>query len=153
MFERIQNKRIIIPVYLEDIVEKLNEATDHWEQYLNVTTGRFVSLSDGAYYDVDEALVELIEASDCFYRLPNQHDIHEYRIMETFTADITDSTMKSRLIQALNGKRPYYHFKNEIRYLGLDKAYYAFRNSAFMDIARKWCVDNQLPFKLRSELL
>ena len=33
--------RTLATVYLEDIAEKLEEASDHWEQYLNVVTGEF----------------------------------------------------------------------------------------------------------------
>lgn len=45
-------------VFLEDIADKLEETMEHWEQYLNTATGEFVAISDGAYTEVDEELME-----------------------------------------------------------------------------------------------
>ena len=71
--------------------------------------------------------------------------------MESFAESIRDSSKSSRLFRALRGRKPYRHFKDEIIYLDLDQAYYAFRSRAFMEIAREWCENYDLPYKLRSE--
>ena len=139
MFLRNKPGRTLVPVYLEDIAEKLEEASDHWEQYLNAATGEFEYLPDGEYVEPDKELAERIDASDDYLRLPNQYDIHEYRIMESFAESVRDSSKSSRLFRALRGRKPYRHFKDEIIYLDLDQAYYAFRSRAFMEIAREWC--------------
>lgn len=151
MFLRNKPGRILVTVYLEDIAEKLEEASDHWEQYLNAATGEFEYLPDGEYVEPDKELAERIDASDDYLRLPNQYDIHEYRIMESFAESVRDSSKSSRLFRALRGRKPYRHFKDEIIYLDLDQAYYAFRSRAFMEIAREWCENYDLPYKLRSE--
>ena len=52
--------RTLVTVYLEDIAEKLEEASDHWEQYLNVATGEFEYLPDGEYVQPDKDLAERI---------------------------------------------------------------------------------------------
>lgn len=143
--------RIPVTVFLEDVAEKLEETSDHWEQYLNVVTGEFEALPDGMYVEPDEELVERIENSNDYLRLPNQFDIHEYRIMASFAEFIRDSAKSSRLFRALRGRKPYRHFKDEIIYLDLDQAYYTFRYQAYIEIAREWCEDHDLPYKLRSE--
>ena len=43
-------------VRLADVADKLEEVTDHWEQFLNIRSGEFVALADGVYVDKDEAL-------------------------------------------------------------------------------------------------
>ena len=148
-----QNKpcHTLVTVYLEDIAEKLEEASDHWEQYLNVVTGEFEALPDGIYIEPDEELIERIENSNDYLRLPNQFDIHEYQIMESFAVSIRDSAKSSRLFRALRGRKPYRHFKDEIIYLDLDQAYYAFLHQALIEIAREWCEDHDIPYKFRSE--
>ena len=35
-----------ISVFLAVVADKLEEITDHWEQFLNTATGEFVALSD-----------------------------------------------------------------------------------------------------------
>ena len=130
MFLRNKPGRTLVPVYLEDIAEKLEEASDHWEQYLNAATGEFEYLPDGEYVEPDKELAERIDASDDYLRLPNQYDIHEYRIMESFADSVRDSSKSGRLFRALRGRKPYRHFKDEIYYLDLDQAYYAFRSCA-----------------------
>ena len=62
--------RTLVTVYLEDIAEKLEEASDHWEQYLNVATGEFEYLPDGVYVQPDKDLAERIDASGDYLRLP-----------------------------------------------------------------------------------
>ena len=63
-------------VQIKNIVDCLEMANDDWEQFLNTETGGIVSLSNG--------LAGEIENSDHYVRLPNQYDIHEWQIMESF---------------------------------------------------------------------
>ena len=151
MFLHNKPDRTLAAIYLEDIAERLEEASDLWEQYLNVATGEFEYLPDGMYIEPDSELAERIDASDDYLRLPNQYDIHEYRIMESFAESVRDSSKSNRPFRALRGRKPYRHFKDEIIYLNLDQAYYAFRSRAFMEIAREWCENYNLPYQLRSK--
>lgn len=87
-------------VVLEDIVDQLEEATQSWEQYLNTETGEFVGLSDGTFIETDDELAEKIENSCCYIRLPNQYDLHEYKIMEDFVESIDDVKKSEKLFRA-----------------------------------------------------
>ena len=135
-----------VTVFLEDIADKLDETMDCWEQYLNTATGEVVSLSDGSYIETDEELADEIECSDDYVRLPNQHDIHEYNIMEDFAESCSDAEKRAILFRALNGRKPFRHFKDTLNYSGLDEAYYAFRFLAYIKIAREWCEENEIPY-------
>lgn len=134
-------------VSLKDVAEKLDETMDCWEQYLNIFTGEFEAISDGAYIETDMELAAKIEASSDYVRLPNQYELHEYRIMEDFTESLSDARKQERLSRALNGRKPYRHFKDAIMDVGVDGAYYAFRSRAFLEIARVWCEDNGIPYQ------
>ena len=97
MFIRNKEGRVPVTVHLEDIAGKLEETMDHWEQYLNVVTGVFEALPDGMYIEADEELVERIEGSTDYVRLPNQYEIHERLVGSEMC--IRDS---SRVIRAKN---------------------------------------------------
>lgn len=137
-------------VRLEDIADKLEEISDGWEQYLNTTTGEFVALSNGMYIEADEDFAEEIENSCNYVRLPNQYDIHEYSIMEGFAAATPEANRQARLFRALNGRKPYRHFKDEIIRMGLEKSYYVFRHQAYVEIAKAWCRKHDITFTIDS---
>ena len=151
MFIRNKDHRQFATVCLEDIALKLEETSEHWTQYLNVATGEFEALPDGAYIEPDEELVNRIEGSTDYLRLPDQRDIHEYRIMERFAEATPDRRKQGKLFQALNGKRPFRRFKDELNYHGLADAYYAFRFLAFIEIAKEWCDDYGIPYATREK--
>ncbi len=134
-------------VYIEDIADALEETFDTWEQFLNKETGEIVSLpnSDNDCVDFEEyeELADEIEFSDNYVRLPNQYDINEYKIMEAFAEEREDG----RLFRALNGRKPFRHFKDAINNIGIAEEYYKFRYLAFCDIATEWCEDNKIPYK------
>jgi hypothetical protein len=136
-------------VFLEDVADKLEETIESWEQFLNTATGEFVAISDGSYEEVDEELYEEIECSDAYVRLPNQHDIREYDIMEAFAEATPDAGKRDRLFRALRGRKPFRNFKDTLGYTGLEEVYYAFRFLSFINIAREWCEDNEIPFATR----
>lgn len=137
-------------IFIEDIADKLEETMEYWEQYLNIATGEFVALSDGTYIETDEELAEKIDNSCDFVRLPNQYDIHEYDIMENFAGTIENAQKRERLFRALNGRKPFRHFKDTLDYTGLTDAYYSFRALAYLEIAKAWCEENNIPYKNRN---
>ena len=116
---------------------------------MNTATGEFVALSDGSYVEPDVALAEEIEISDDYIRLPNQHEIYEYNIMENFALATPDADKRNKLFCVLNGRKPFRNFKDTINYLGLDDEYYAFRFLAHVDIAKKWCEENDIAYEFR----
>lgn len=103
------------------------------------------------YLDADEELVERIEASTDYVRLPNQYDIHEYRIMERFAETVSDKQKQPELFRTLREKRPFRRFKDELNYFWLTSAYYNSRFQALMEIAREWCEDNRIPYRAKDK--
>ena len=138
-------------VCIEDIADELEMCMDGWEQFLNIETGEFVVLVDGMWVDRDEELEEEIENLECYVRLLNQYEIHEWNIMEAFAEAIQSERRQKRLLWALHGRKAYRHFKDEILNLGVDKEYYAYRFVALCKIAKEWCEDNEIPYTIREE--
>lgn len=136
-------------VYIEDIADELEMCMDGWEQFLNTETGEIVALADGTWVERDEELEEEIETSDCYVRLPNQYEIHEWNIMKEFAESIPSAGKQERLLKALHGRKAYRRFKDEIINLDVEKAYYAYRFLALCRIARQWCEENKIPYTVR----
>lgn len=160
-----------ITVILEDIAEKLDEVNNEWRIFLNTKTGEFVSVQQdhlGIAEDLDEdddlsgyrdweqeairEAVCLLENWDDYAELPTQYDIHEYSIMEDFAYATKDTVKREKLCRALQGKGAFRRFKDTVIYTGLEETWYAYRFLAYVKIAREWCEDNGIPYKLREEL-
>ncbi len=144
----------MVTVYIEDIADALDAVMDSWNQFLNTETGEIVSLPspDNGYIDMDEEdeeLAEEIDTTDKYLRLPDQYEIHEYRIMEEFAYSVEDGPHQNKLLQALHGRKAYRRFKDAIIYLGIDQNYYAFREHKFYQMAIEWCEYNQVPYQTK----
>lgn len=142
------DKKIVL---LEDIADALEGAMDGWSQYLNTETLEIISLADEdngwiGREEEDEELAEEIEYSDKYVRIPNQYEIHEYRIMENFAYEVPNQKHREKLLCALRGRKPYRNFKDEINYLGMEEAYYGYRSLAFYKMAQEWCEKNEIPY-------
>ncbi len=145
-----------IPVmYLEDIAEKLEDTSDFWTHYLDLTSGEVVELFDESNLEYAEdieknkELETKIKDSDVYIRLPNKYEIYEYKIMGDFAETILDPYKREKLFRALNGKKPFRHFKDTLFFNDLDQVYYKFRFQALIEIAREWCDYNEIPYKTR----
>ena len=134
------------PVYLEDISEAFESCMEEWSQFLNTKTGEIISVPNIPELDEDTALWEEIEESDYFIRLPDQHELHEKRIMENFTDTCVSGSAANRLWYALNSRHPYRQFKDVINKTGLAQKYYDFRSLTFLRMAEEWCRDHKIRY-------
>lgn len=91
-------------------------------------------------------LAEEIEMSDNYIRLPNQYEIDEFSIMVDFAESLDDEEVIHKLSKALNGRKPFRHFKDEIFYLGIREEYFAFQKSKYLQIAENWCKENNIEY-------
>ena len=142
-------------IFIEDIADAFEAAMQDWAQFLNTETGEVVSLPDddlyGNWTEDDEKLAEKIDSTDAYVRLPNQHELREYDIMENFADHVQNQRKADMLFRALNGRKSFRHFKDTIITLGLDEAYYAFRFLSFCKVAARWCQDNEIPYVYRDK--
>ena len=135
-------KRISLSV----IIDAIEATTDGWRQFYNTVSGEVDSIPswDNDYIDPDEfrETADKIDESDDFVELPTQRELHEYDIMERFAEEKGNQP----LLRALHGRKPFRTFKDRAIEIGLDQEYYAFRSAAYVDIAREWCRENEIPF-------
>ena len=55
--------------------------------------------------------------------------------------------MRKELRDAIHGSGAFRMFRNAIRRLGLEEAWYQFRNSVFEEIAHDWLKGHNAPYK------
>lgn len=104
-------------------------------------------MSNGFSAEVEEEeLAGEIENSDHYVRLPNQYDIHEWQIMESFSLEIPLKSIREQLLDSLHGQKAFRRFKDTLDRLGIAQDYYDYRREAFYKIAVDWCKDNKITY-------
>jgi hypothetical protein len=150
-----------LPVKLNDVVEALEAAGEEHAHYLDRSTGEIVMITNeemeaaeeddlvSEYPDWQrEAILKAREtlASERFLALPDQFDIHEYKIMEDFCLIFEDRRAGEDLRRLIKGSRAFRRFKNAIYSMGVDKAWYQFRRKEFEKMAIRWLEEQQIAY-------
>ena len=132
---------------------KLSEIIDGMQNNDGFETRVFYSLKEnglkyyGDYFDNDDQNENEEDFSDDLIILPDQYEIHEYRIMEEFLETIEDVKTYNCMAIAMQGKGAFRRFKDMAINLGLIEDWYKFRNEAYKKIAIRWCEDHDLEYE------
>lgn len=158
-------------VYIEDIADKMEEANEEWQAFLNRNTGEIVDVGR-EYYRIAEELREdeeiptrlrewekefvqtalkIEENWGDYEELPNQYDIHEYSIMEDFIERITDDRKSAMLYQAINGAGAFRRFKDKLFDLGLEESWFSYKYVVYCEIAKRWCEKSGIPYEYKNK--
>ncbi|MBK7199439.1 UPF0158 family protein [Candidatus Amarolinea dominans] len=57
-----------------------------------------------------------------------------------------DDELRNELLDAVHGKGAFRHFKDTIRYRGIEDAWQRFRDAALAAIARSWLERNEIAY-------
>jgi len=145
-FKKIQT----VPLQL--ICEAVEMASLTGTQYLDVEKQEIISFpEDYSIYDEDE-LEELEEKIDegygtRYFRLPEQYDIRDNRIVEAFICDLPAGEAQDHLSDAFHGRGAFRRFKDGLCRYDLEQEWYDFRDEAYKQIARDWCNTNNIRYK------
>jgi len=155
------------PVKLNDVIEALEATGEEHAHYLDRSTGEIVLITNEEMEaaEEDELISELpdwqLEAilkareilrSESFVALPDQFEIHEYKIMEDFCLAFEDRRVGEELHRLIKGSGAFKRFKNAIYSMGADKAWYQFRHAEIEKIAIEWLEEQQIPY-IRADLM
>lgn len=148
-------------VSLQDIVAAMDLPNAEWVSYLNPETGEIVTVTDEDRRLLEEAADveklpdwqqdtvakarEVLE-SERFLQLPTQFDIHEWAIMERFAHSRSTPTERDGLLSVIHGSGAFGRFRRSIRELGIEEAWYGFRQAAFEEIAKAWLEAHHIPY-------
>jgi hypothetical protein len=150
-----------LPVKLDDVIDALEEAAEECAHYLDKRTSEIVMVTNEEMEaaEEDELISEYPEwqreailkareilTSDQFVPLPDQFDIHEYKIMEDFCMVFEDRRVGEDLRRLIKGSGAFRRFKNAIYSVGADKAWYEFRRAEIEKIGIQWLEEQQIPY-------
>ena len=153
-----------LPVKLRDVVNEMDLISETFRAFINPRTGELVTLTEDMIEEAEGGLdfeeeeeeeeeddemtrkVKEILESDDFLELPDQHEIHEWSIMERFSESVDNDDWSSQLLTAISGRGAFRYFKDTIHRLGIQKDWYAFRDEAFKEIARDFLEAHEIPF-------
>ncbi len=163
------------PINLDEIVNALDSATDLGQFFYDRKSSQvhLVAEEDLAYADDDDddedeeeeeeeeeeddlpewqrQAVELArriiaDDEDRFVRLPDQFEIHEYRIIQKFCWSRPVEAVSEELSEVISGRGAFRAFRHAIGRLGLVDDWYEYRNEKFRQLARRWCEANEIPY-------
>jgi Uncharacterised protein family (UPF0158) len=129
-------------VALKDIVDGLDMVSDECQAFLNVNTGEVVLRME---FGTEEPDVESGE----FLPLPDQFDIEDHRILDSFCEQVEDRRARSELLSAIRGRGAFKRFKALAGRFGLLDAWYKHREEALKSIAVEWCNDHGIGYTIR----
>jgi predicted thioesterase len=133
-------------VKLSEMVSHIEMTSDGEYAFYNELTGEYYWRSD--FGDDDDRDLDFEEG---WLRLPNQRDAGEYDMMTDFADTVVNSRKREQLEVALSGRGAFRRFKDAVNRLGIADAWYAFRDMRYLEFARDWCEEEELPYD-RSEL-
>ncbi|WP_079528791.1 UPF0158 family protein [Halobacillus hunanensis] len=152
-------------VSIKDIVEEMDMQMEEYLAFLNVNTGRIVSLFEEDLHtaeeeepmdameglqdwekDVLKLAYDIVDHPMKYKQLPSKYEIHEYEMIEEFCLNIQDPDARENLLILIKGRGAFRRFKDRINELGIEEEWYTFREEQYRKIAVEWCEANQLSY-------
>ncbi len=129
--ERASSKK---KVNLDRIIEGLEWVNDETTVYFDTAKGELFVWPDYDNNNIEEDELEDGVFEGRYIRLPDQKEINEYHMMETFAYDHDE-----KLVRVIQGRGAFRRFKDTAMELGLIGEWYEFRDSCYRSRAEDWC--------------
>lgn len=124
----------------KQIKEIAEELCLGFKAYVHKQTGEYffvpypIKMQDMDTTPWEDDIEKLEENSFDYYHIPTMESRDSFQIMVDFTEELTDATLKNKLIQALNKRKPFREFKFVIDNSGDDRdKWFDFKNNREME--------------------
>jgi predicted thioesterase len=128
-------------VKISEVVEYIDMASLGTYTFYNELTGEFYF-----YSDFDDRDDRDLDEEEGWLRLPSQRDADEYGMMTDFTYTVKKPYKREQLEIALSGRGAFRRFKDAVDREGVADAWYAFRDRRYLEFAREWCDEEEIPY-------
>ncbi len=152
--------------WLDDIADAMEQQSESLDHYLDRETGQIIllgeeelsaaeegeDLSDYPAWErqqIETAQRVLRDKGERFLALPDQFEIHEYRMLEDFSTTYPDGAVSSELVTAIRGRGAFRYFKDTIHRLGIQEEWYEYQRRRYMELAKEWCEAHGLRYETR----
>ena len=149
-------------VKLSDVVDTMDLTNDLNYAYLHRQTGELVMLSDDTlstaeskddfsdYADWEKEELQIAKQvleTDDYLKLPDQFEIDEYSIMESFCLGLDKVSLSADLLNLIKGSGAFRRFKNAINRHDIADDWYRYKQSALEKIAADWLEENGIAYE------
>jgi hypothetical protein len=146
-------------VLLQEVLDALEMAGDEMSSYVNLDTGQVLSVGHEELRLAEEedpdpnqpewqrdlvAEAKLVLEGERWIELPGKVEIHEWDMMRRFGLSLSDASAREEVADAIHGAGAFRAFKSAIRRIGLEAAWFAYREKALETIARDFLEDHDL---------
>ena len=135
-------------VNLKEAAEQFQLSNDELTLFYNTETGEFDMQSD--YWGINDAYDDEGNGKfddDAWVRGPDRYDINAYGMMCDFTNTVTDPHKGELLAVALEGRGAFRRFKDTLSRVELWDEWNAFEDEAYLEVAKRWCTENDLEWQ------
>jgi hypothetical protein len=152
-------------VKLDTITEALEMAEDSISSYLDVETGAVLTITEEEFELAEEQELEDEDLPDWqretvtlarsiqeqegkrYLALPGKFDIHEWAIMDRFSATLEDMQVRNDFRNGIHGAGAFRMFKHLLTEYNLWDAWNEFKQAELRQIAIDWCEEHGIPFR------
>lgn len=148
-------------IKISEIIDGIESQTDELNSYFNTSTGEIVNITFEDFYAAESQidittfpkwqqdsvnLAKEIIFSDDYIGFPTPYEINEYKIMKTFSFNISDEILSEIFLKALKGKGAFKRFKNLLIQYNLREQWFTYRTNHLTTIAKDWCDRNKIEY-------
>lgn len=133
-------------VKLIEILDAMNYTGIGAQFLYHIKTEEIVMLGDKVFgLTRNEKLEKDVRKNpDDYIDLPNEYEIDEIGMMDTYIENFPESELKEELRDTLTGRSPHQKFEEKLREIELLEDWKQYRAGEYDWIARKWAADNGL---------
>ena len=147
-------------ISLAAVIEALDMQSDEVRSYLDPESGEIITFNDeeaqiaeGNDWEsapdwMKQQLPKIKRAldDDRMLPLPDRIHIDEWRMMQNFAAEDSQCACRHELSSAAGGAHAFRRFKDAVNRLGLEQAWYRYRDAAYHRVAQEWLEQNNIPY-------
>ena len=137
-----------IKVDMEELVMALESQAESGDFFLDKNSGELVLISDYTDDDADAKRQQLDEEPDRFLYIQPIASHVGWGIMDDFVQSLKNRNAQEVLERALNGRKPFRSFKDELlRLPDIREQWFAYHAGRVTEIARDWLEENEVVFE------
>ena len=143
-------------VLLSEFVNACKKSSRIVSAYLNTTTGKIVivGVDDIFIENPDEKELknkakftekELIENEE-YIKMPDQHFLNEYVMMECFSMYYPNEKVSSDLLQQIKGRGAFRRFYDSIKFYSIEHKWEKYRDEEYIYLSKRWLEKRDIEF-------
>lgn len=135
-----------IKVNIEELLIALESQSESGEFFLDKNSGEIFVISDYTD-DADARREQLDKEPDRFLFIPPIASRVGWNIMDNFVQSLKNNDARTVLERALDGKKPFRRFKDELlRYPDIREQWFTHHAARMTEIARDWLENNSVEY-------